>query len=87
MFLATVTVNNATGLHARPASQFVALCQKFSSSIKIVSGSEEYNAKSIISVLSAGIKQGTALQLLIEGGDEEAAGGAIVDFINNALKE
>ena len=87
MFQATVTVKNATGLHARPASQFVALCQKFSSSVKIVSHSEEYNAKSIISLLSAGIKQGTTLQLLVEGDDEETAGNAIVDFINNVLKE
>jgi phosphocarrier protein len=81
MFSATVTVPNKTGLHARPASQLVMLSQKFESKLRIVSGDAEVDPTSIISILAAGIKQGTTVELTAEGPDEEAAGRDILNFI------
>ena len=52
---ARVTIINPTGLHARPASAFVALAKQFSSRITIKNASQEIsgavNAKSIIHLL------------------------------------
>ncbi len=83
MFRTTITVKNRTGLHARPASQLVTLCQKFESQIRIIDGTNEVDPKSIISILSAGIKQGTTIELTTEGTDEQEAGEQLVGFIES----
>ena len=87
MFTADLTVKNKTGLHARPASQLVMLSQKFESEILISFGDEndrvEVDPKSIISILSAGIGQGTPITLSVNGPDEETAGPALVEFIDS----
>ena len=83
MFSATVTVKNSTGLHARPASQLVMLSQKFESEICITSPDAEIDPKSIISVLSGGVKKGTTIDVKAEGTDEEAAVTQIVALIES----
>jgi len=83
MFSATVTVKNRTGLHARPASQLVMLSQKFESQLTIIGNDTEIDPKSIISVLSGGVKQGTAIEIKAEGADEEAAVNEIVALIES----
>lgn len=82
MIKMTLTINNKTGLHARPASQLAVLSQKFKSDIKIVYGIIEVNPKSIISILSAGIKKGGVIDLIIEGIDEQQAANQISEYIN-----
>ena len=86
MFSATVEIANKTGLHARPASQLVAKCQAFQSNLCLIHGDTLINLKNIISILSAGLKQGTMVTLTAEGPDEEVAGREILEFIKN-LKE
>lgn len=81
MFEANLVVNNKTGLHARPASDLVQFCQQFKSEILIFTEEEEINCKSIISVLSGGVQQGTPIRLQAEGPDEEVAGGAVANLI------
>ena len=82
MFSTRVTVPNKTGLHARPASQLTALCQKFETEeIRIVTNEKEIDPKSIIAILSAGIKQGSTIEFTVEGPNEEKAGKEIVAFI------
>lgn len=81
MFEKQLKVNNKTGLHARPASDLTVLCQKFDSSIRIITPDMEINPKSIISILAGGIIQGTTIRLRIEGTDEQEAGEQICRFI------
>jgi phosphocarrier protein HPr len=84
MFQKEIVINNHTGLHARPASELVELCSKFESDITLVKDDEEeINAKSIISILSAGIYQGTRISLQIEGPDEDTASTQVVKFLEN----
>lgn len=81
MFSATVTIANKTGLHARPASGLVELCKTFESKITLKHGEMLVDPKSIISILAAGIKQGTTIELTAEGPDEEAAGKEVFAFL------
>lgn len=83
MFEKKLVVNNGTGLHARPASDLAALCQKFDSDIMIQSGMMEINPKSVISILAGGVCQGTTIDLRVEGIDEEEAGQKITEFMMN----
>ena len=55
---------NKTGLHARPASDFVMLAKKYESKITICKeGGEPVNAKSVVRLLAEGIGQGTKAEL------------------------
>ncbi|NIK12116.1 HPr family phosphocarrier protein [Alkalibacillus sp. S2W] len=80
-----VVVQNETGLHARPAQQFVQEASKFSSDIKIVTGEEqkETEAKSILGVMTLGIEKGTTIGLKAEGEDEEEAIDTLVNLVKN----
>jgi phosphotransferase system HPr (HPr) family protein len=65
-----ITINNAVGLHARPASIFVQTSNKFTSDIYVEYDEKTANAKSILQVLSLGVKQGGRISLKIDGDDE-----------------
>lgn len=69
----TIIVNNKSGLHARPASQLTELAQNYNASVRLYHNSVEADAKSIISLLSAGIKRGTTVLLVCDGEDEQEA--------------
>ncbi len=82
-----LTIMNKTGLHARPASMFVQKASKFKSSIMIEKEDKTINAKSIISVLSGGISQGTKITLVIDGEDEQEAEKALVELVESNFGE
>lgn len=81
------TLENETGLHARPASELVKKSQKYDSEIKILKDGDLYNAKSMMSILSMGASKGTALSFQIEGNDEKEALEEIKEIIDNNFGE
>ena len=81
MYSREVTVMNASGLHARPASNLVQYCAKFPCRLTLSGGHTIIDAKSIFSVLSAAIKPGTRLTVTGEGESEQAAVDAVCDYI------
>lgn len=68
-----VTILNKTGLHARPAAEFVKLAAGYKSEITILLGTKVANAKSILNVLSLAATMGSVLTLKAVGPDEEEA--------------
>jgi phosphotransferase system HPr (HPr) family protein len=80
MIIRQILVMNEGGLHARPAVLFVDLASKFQAKIVVEKGDNVYNAKSIISILSAGIGQEEKITLVIEGDDEDIADKALQAF-------
>ena len=90
MYSRTVEIVNKTGLHARPASEFVQAAKQYRSKIKIQNCGDGYtpvNAKSIISVLTQCLAQGTTAQLSAEGPDEQEAVEALVALIQTGFGE
>ncbi len=84
MFRKEIDIQNKTGLHARPASELVELCNKFESEVILITkDGEELDGKSIISVLSGGVYQGAKVILQAEGLDEETAGAQVANFLEN----
>ncbi len=73
MYRTQVQLLNETGLHARPASLFVAAAKRYQSNIAVLKDGEEYDAKSILSVLSMGASKGDMLTIFAAGDDEEEA--------------
>ncbi len=82
-------IKNHTGLHARPAYDFVQAAKQFSSSITIKKVGEEkaVNAKSIVLLLSMGLAQGTFVEISAEGDDEEAAVNFLIALIEEGFGE
>lgn len=79
---------NKTGLHARPASDFVMLAKKYESKITICKeGGEPVNAKSVVRLLAEGIGQGTKAELAAEGVDEAEAIEALTALVASGFGE
>lgn len=78
-----VVVVNPTGLHARPASQLTQFCKKFAEKIVLAGNGKETDPKSIIQLLSAGLKKGTELEVKVEGENEASVCDEVVKFIES----
>src|SRR6266498_686262 len=82
-----ITINNETGLHARPAKTLVNLVKQFKSEILIWHGEKKANAKSLISVLTLGASKGSQLRIQVNGDDEDNALAQIESAILSGLGE
>jgi phosphotransferase system HPr (HPr) family protein len=79
----SVTVNNGSGLHARPAASFSQFCNTFSNTITLIHEGIEINPKSIIMLMSSGIRQGALLEIRVDGENHQDICMTIVDYIKN----
>ncbi|ACV57287.1 HPr family phosphocarrier protein [Alicyclobacillus acidocaldarius] len=82
-----IELKNPSGLHARPASLFVAEANKFQSEIFLEAKGKRINAKSILGLLSLAIGQGTVIKIEAEGEDAEQAVTALCDLVASGFGE
>ena len=89
MIKQNVVVQNPSGLHARPGSDFVQRASRFKSKITLRRLNEEdvYNAKSIVMLLAIGLAQGEEAELTATGEDEKEAVESLVHLIEHELKD
>jgi phosphocarrier protein len=88
MYSRTTTIINRTGLHARPASDFIAAAGEFSSDIWIQKQEgQKLNAKSIVMLLFGGFKQGDMVVISAEGEDEQTSVDTLVALIESGLND
>jgi phosphocarrier protein HPr len=83
----TLTINHEAGLHARPAALFVQTAGKFASDITVTHGERSGNAKSVLSVLTLGAKQGAVVTISAEGEDAQEALDAIKELVESNFGE
>jgi len=76
-------VTDEAGLHARPATKLVNAASKFSSELTLEYLGRKVNLKSIMGVMSLGIRQGAEINIHATGDDEEEA----IVAIEQELKE
>ncbi len=82
-----VKIINPTGLHLRPAGIFCNTAVRFKSQVLFQHGTTTANAKSVLSVLGACVKQGDEIELICEGEDEAEALEVMVAAIEDGLGE
>ena len=82
-----VIIHNISGLHLRPAGILCKEALKYDSRITFKFNNQTHNAKSVLSVLGAGIRSGYELEFICEGKDEKEALKAIIALIENGLGE
>lgn len=81
------TINNLTGLCLNPAGLFCKTAMQFQCKITFCHQETTANAKSILSVLGAGVKQGDEIELICEGEDEQKALNTMIEVIEDGLGE
>lgn len=79
-------VKNPLGLHLRPASDLCNKAMEYDSNIKICFRNKEFNAKSLLGILSACVQQEDEIVLICQGIDEEKAASELEQFIENGMK-
>ncbi len=82
-----VDIINRLGLHARAAAKLVDCAAKFSCRIQIKKDQQVIDAKSIMSVMMLAAGKGTALTLMIDGENENAACNALTALIADRFGE
>ncbi len=80
-------IKNKLGLHARAASMFVRLSNRFSSDIKLIKDGYEVNGKSILGILSLAAIKGSELKIVTTGEDADEALGEIEKLIDSGFGE
>ena len=69
----TIRIKNRTGLHARPASLFVQIANKFDSDVWIIKEGQKVNGKSIMGILMLAAEKGSEVRIEAEGPDAQEA--------------
>ena len=90
MITAQVQIINPSGLHARPAADFVVEAKKYASTVRIRNldeNGEFVNGKSALRLLSQAFESGTTVELCVEGPDEQAAADALTALISSGFGE
>ena len=82
-----VTIQNPTGLHARPARVFVDTAKQFRSTVRVRHKEKQVNAKSLISLLTLGVESGQSISIEVDGEDEAQALAALSDLVAGGLGE
>lgn len=86
MLQKNITVENETGIHARPAGLIVREATKFKSEVAFLKDNASYNAKSIMSVMAMAADKGETITITANGADEAAAMDAMIILIREGLE-
>ncbi len=81
-----VVIKNATGLHLRPAGTLCRTAMQYKALITFTLGNTTANAKSVLSVLGAGVGANDEIELCCDGPDENEAMDALVALIEAGLQ-
>lgn len=87
MYTKEVLVQNQVGLHARPATFFIQKANEFKSSIWVEKEERRVNAKSLLGVLSLGIRGGTDIKIIADGADEQTAVDDLVNLVESGFTD
>jgi phosphocarrier protein len=83
----TITIENKTGIHARPASVFVQTATKFKSKVQIKAKGKTVDAKSILMIMSMGLVKGTEITIVADGPDEAEAVKTLKELVESKFGE
>ncbi len=78
-----ITVKIATASDARPTAMLVQIASQYESKIHITCENRKFNVKSIMGMMTLGLRTDEELTVEIVGDDEEAAMESIEKFLTN----
>lgn len=91
MAQAEIEVRNPSGLHARPAAEFVRAASGFTADVRVTNltrdADRSASAKSVLGVMGLGVARGHTVRIDADGADADAAVSTLVDLIAGGLGE
>ncbi len=82
-----ITLTNQHGLHARPATLFVQLANKYEAQIQVIKGDLVVDGKSVTSMLTLGAEKGTRLRITAAGPDADQAVEELTELLKSGFGE
>jgi phosphocarrier protein len=82
-----VEVKNKLGIHARPASLFVRLANKFNCNVYVEKDGEKVNGKSIMGLMMLAAGPGSKIKIHTEGADALKAAKELTDLVERNFDE
>ncbi len=79
-----ITIQLESGLEARPAAMLVQVASQYSSSIYLIDGDKNINAKSIMGMMTLALQAGEEVMVQAEGEDEDTAIEGIEKYLTNS---
>lgn len=76
-----VKIKNPQGLHARPASLFVKIANKYESDVVVRKGADTVSGKSIMGLMTLAANRGSVIEIEVSGVDAEPAMRELEEFL------
>ncbi len=84
---ASVTISNRYGLHARPATDFVAVAERFACDVLVCANDTEADGKSIMELMMLAATSGTRIEIRCSGADAQACLDELVALVDAGFHE
>lgn len=82
-----IKISNSNGLHARPATKFAEIANKYDAEICVKAKGKMVDGKSVIDLLTLGAENGTEMHLNAKGSDAAEALDALEGLIKSKFEE
>ena len=87
MLRKSIEIINKLGLHARAAAKLVSTAAKYESHIELEFKGKRVNGKSIMGVMMLAASQGSLIEFIITGKDQDQAMAGLEALIQNKFGE
>ena len=87
MPIATVTISNKLGLHARASAKLTQLASRYACEVQMERNGRRVNAKSIMGVMMLAAGLGTEVSIETTGDDAQDALDALIALVNDKFGE
>ena len=87
MIRQTIRIVNKLGLHARAATILVNKAARYDSDIQLCCDGQKVDAKSIMGIMMLAASEGSELELIVNGSDEQLALDSIVSLFESRFGE
>ncbi len=78
-------VNDKLGIHARPANALAKMAKKYECRIELKKGDEGVDMKKMMAMMKMNIHCGEAVQVILEGTDEDTAYSEVSEYFQNNI--
>jgi phosphocarrier protein len=80
-------VQNALGIHARPAGYIVNIASSAQSDVEMIYNEERVNAKSILNLMMLAVTPNAEVEFHINGSDEQKVADELTELFKNKFNE
>jgi len=87
MYEVKAKIQNKDGFHIRPAQLFTEKALAYQSKIQLITDGADVDGKSILGLMTLGLRQGSVVTIKAEGPDEREAAEALAALIESGFGE